>query len=39
MFGVSSARRWVSVMLLGLLAVTLVGLAGCGEKEVLDPYV
>jgi len=39
MFGVSSARRWVSVMLLGLLTVTLVGLAGCGEKEVVDPYV
>ena len=39
MFGVSSARRWVSVVLLGLLTVTLVGLSGCGKKEVVDPYV
>ncbi len=39
MFGVSSARRWVSVMLLGLLAVIFVGLSGCGEKEAVDPYV
>ncbi len=39
MFGVSSVRRWVSVMLLGLLAVTFIGLAGCGNKEEVDPYV
>ncbi|MCK9994938.1 MAG: hypothetical protein KAH56_01520 [Candidatus Krumholzibacteria bacterium] len=39
MFGVSSARRWVSVMLLGLLAMTFVVLSGCGEKEAVDPYV
>lgn len=39
MFGVSSPRRWVSVLLLGLLAVTLLGLAGCGGKEEVDPYV
>jgi hypothetical protein len=39
MFGVSSARRWVSVMLLGLLAVTFIGLSGCGKKESVDPYV
>ncbi len=39
MFGVSSTRRWVSVMLLGLLLVTFVGLAGCGKKEEVDPYV
>ncbi len=39
MFGVSSARRWVSVMLLGLLAMTFVVLSGCGKKEVVDPYV
>jgi len=39
MFGVSSARRWVSVMLLGLLAVTFIGLSGCGKKEAVDPYV
>lgn len=39
MFGVSSPRRWVSVLLLGLLAVTLFGLAGCGGKEEVDPYV
>ncbi len=39
MFGVSSPRRWVSTLLLGLLAVTLVGMIGCGEKEAVDPYV
>ncbi|MFT5233309.1 MAG: hypothetical protein ACI9UK_000764 [Candidatus Krumholzibacteriia bacterium] len=39
MFGVSSPRRWVSSILLGLLAMTLVGMTGCGEKEVADPYV
>ena len=39
MFGVSSPRRWVSALLLCLLAVTLVGMIGCGEKEAVDPYV
>lgn len=39
MFGVTSMRRWVSVMLLGLFAVALIGLAGCGKKEEVDPYV
>jgi len=39
MFGVSSPRRWVSLVLLGLLAVALGGLAGCGGKEEVDPYV
>ncbi len=39
MFGVSSPRRWVSTLLLGLLAVTLFGMIGCGEKEEVDPYV
>jgi len=39
MFGVSSPRRWMSILLLGLLAVTLYGLAGCGGKEEVDPYV
>ncbi len=39
MFGVSLARRWVSALLLALVAVTLIGLAGCGEKEAVDPYV
>ena len=39
MFGVASPRRWVSALLLGLLAVTFLGLAGCGEKEEIDPYV
>ena len=39
MFGVSSPRRWVSTLLLGLLAVTLFGMIGCGEKEAVDPYV
>ncbi len=39
MFGVSSPRRWVSSLLLGLLAVSLFGMVGCGEEEVVDPYV
>jgi len=39
MFGVSSMRRWVSFVLLGLLTVSLYGLVGCGEKEEVDPYV
>lgn len=39
MFGVSSPRRWVPVLMLGLLAVTLFGLAGCGGKKDVDPYV
>ena len=39
MFGVSSPRRWVLSLLLGLLAVTLFGMVGCGEKEAVDPYV
>lgn len=38
MFGVSSPRHWFSVLVLGLLAVTIFGLAGCGEKEEVDPY-
>lgn len=39
MFGVSSPRRWVPVLMLGLLAVTLFGLVGCGGEEEVDPYV
>ena len=39
MFGVSSPRRWYSVLVLGLLALTILGLTGCGEKEEVDPYV
>ncbi|MBU8870545.1 MAG: hypothetical protein KOO60_06745 [Gemmatimonadales bacterium] len=39
MFGVSSPRRGYSVLVLGLLALTILGLAGCGEKEEVDPYV
>ena len=39
MFGVSSPRRWVSTLMLALLAVTLVGMIGCGEKEAVDHYV
>ncbi len=39
MFGVSSPRRWVFAMLLGLLTITLIGLAGCSKDEVVDPYV
>ena len=39
MFGVASPRRWVFALLLGLMAVTFFGLAGCGGKEEIDPYV
>ncbi len=39
MFGVSTLRRWVPVLMLGLLALTLLGLAGCGGKKEVDPYV
>ena len=39
MFGVASSRRWVSALLLGLLAVTFLVLAGCGKDEEVDPYV
>lgn len=39
MFGATSPRRPVTVLLLVVLAVTLVGLAGCGKKEIADPYV
>ena len=39
MFGVASPRRWVFALLLGLLAVTFFGLAGCGGEEEVDPYV
>ena len=39
MFGVASTRRWVSALLLGLLAVTFFVLSGCGGEEVIDPYV
>jgi hypothetical protein len=39
MFGVSSLRRSVSALLLGLLVVALFGMIGCGKKEVVDPYV
>ncbi len=39
MFGVSSPRRWVLTLLLGLMAITFIGLAGCSKEEVVDPYV
>ena len=40
MFAVSSPRRWVSVLVLGLLSgLTLFSLIGCGGKEEVDPYV
>ena len=39
MFGVSTLRRWVPVIMLGLLAVALFGLTGCGGKKEVDPYV
>jgi len=39
MFGVLSARRGLSALLLALAAMTLIGLVGCGEKEEVDPYV
>lgn len=39
MFGATSPRRPVTILLLVVLAMTLFGLAGCGKKEVADPYV
>lgn len=39
MFGATSPRRPVTILLLVVLAVTLIGLAGCGKKEIADPYV
>lgn len=39
MFGVSSVHRRVSALLTALVAVILIGLAGCGEKKAGDPYV
>lgn len=39
MFGATSPRRPVTILLLVVLAMTLVGLAGCGKKEIADPYV
>lgn len=39
MFGVASLRRWVPVLLLGLMTVSFFGLAGCGGEEEVDPYV
>lgn len=39
MFGVSFSRRWAPVLVMGLLALTILGLTGCGEKEEVDPYV
>ena len=39
MFGVSSPRYWCSVLVFGLLAVSIFSLTGCGEKEEVDPYV
>ena len=39
MFAVSSTRRWVFALMLALMAVTFIGLSGCSEEEVVDPYV
>jgi len=39
MFGVSSQRRWVFALLLSVMLVSFIGLAGCGNKEEVDPYV
>lgn len=39
MFGATSPRRPVTLLLLVVLAVTLIGLAGCSKKEIADPYV
>jgi len=38
MFVVSSTRRLVMALMLALMAVTIIGLAGCAEEEVVDPY-
>lgn len=39
MFAVSSPRRWVFTLILALMAITIIGLAGCSKDEVVDPYV
>jgi len=39
MFGVSSPRRWVMFVLLGLVAATALGLTGCSKEKAVDPYV
>jgi len=39
MFGATSPRRRVTILLMVVLAVTALGLAGCGKKEIVDPYV
>ncbi len=39
MIGVFSVRRWLSTILLALVAMTLFGLAGCGKDAEVDPYV
>ncbi len=39
MFVDSSTRRLVMALMLALMAVTIIGLAGCSEEEVVDPYV
>ncbi len=39
MFAVSSTRRWVFALMLALMAITFVGLTGCSEEVVVDPYV
>ncbi len=39
MFAVSSTRRWVFALMLALMAVTFIGMSGCSEDEVVDPYV
>ncbi len=37
---VISSRRWISYVLLGILAsLTITGIVGCGGKEEVDPYV
>lgn len=32
------SRRWASWFMLGSLAVLALGLVGCGEEEIVDPY-
>lgn len=39
MFAVSTTRRWVLALMLALMAVTFIGMSGCSEEEVVDPYV
>lgn len=39
MFGVTSPRRRFTILSMVVLTVTVVALAGCSKKKIVDPYV